>query len=405
MLIHRFPKQFSKQRFLAAHPLPVFDKTVLDFFAELSTQIFKDPDLKTFPEVGAAAFWFRKAGLAELKKKIDMSDPHLIRMAMGTIFHIVPSNVDILWIYTWVSSLLMGNKTILRLSETESPATDFFIKHLTVLTASPHYTPLNDVIWMVQYPKSSTDITQELSNLSTLRVIWGNNATIKTIQSIPLQHPIQDIIFGHRFSYAVFDAQKIDELSRSPDEFKRFIDNFIKDTFLFNQNACASPHTLFWMGTAEQAQQAKAVFWKAVMDTLQKENDWPDHLSVKKLHTALKWSLKDPSIVCDMSQPKYAFRVEAGTFLNDFKDHCGGGLFPELVISELNDIAPYISSEDQTITTFGVTKQEWEAFFSRYTPGIYRVVPVGKALEFSINWDGINLFQRFSKTIQLLVEN
>ena len=34
--------------------------------------------------------------------------------------------------------------------------------------------------------------------------------------------------------------------------------------------------------------------------------------------------------------------------------------------------------------------------------GIDRIVPIGKSLDFSVNWDGFNLIQALSRSIQIL---
>ena len=38
--------------------------------------------------------------------------------------------------------------------------------------------------------------------------------------------------------------------------------DFYNDTFLFDQNACTSPQTVYWMGSIDEIRIAPDVFWK-----------------------------------------------------------------------------------------------------------------------------------------------
>ena len=57
----------------------------------------------------------------------------------------------------------------------------------------------------------------------------------------------------------------------------------------------------------------------------------------------------------------------------------------------------------QTLSYFGIKKDEFISFFNKKRPlGIDRVVPIGKTLDFSLNWDGYDLINQMSREINII---
>jgi hypothetical protein len=77
---------------------------------------------------------------------------------------------------------------------------------------------------------------------------------------------------------------------------------------------------------------------------------------------------------------------------------CGSGYFYEYAITCLDEIAPIVTSKYQTLTYFGLPKDELAAFVRRNRlTGIDRIVPVGKTMDIGIMWDGYDLIRTFSR--------
>ncbi len=61
-----------------------------------------------------------------------------------------------------------------------------------------------------------------------------------------------------------------------------------------------------------------------------------------------------------------------------------------------------ITAKDQTVTAFGMEKEELARFITEYRPkGINRIVPFGQAMEFSTIWDGYDLLREFCREVDL----
>ena len=78
------------------------------------------------------------------------------------------------------------------------------------------------------------------------------------------------------------------------------------------------------------------------------------------------------------------------------------GFFYEHENNNLNKIAKFISKKYQTLTYFGIEKEKLKNFLiSNHLSGIDRIVPIGQALEMSLNWDGYDINNALTRTIEI----
>ena len=54
-------------------------------------------------------------------------------------------------------------------------------------------------------------------------------------------------------------------------EIKKLAEAFYNDTYLFDQNACSAPHTIFWL-KSDNLDAAKKRFWTAVHEYTSKKH-------------------------------------------------------------------------------------------------------------------------------------
>lgn len=74
-------------------------------------------------------------------------------------------------------------------------------------------------------------------------MIWGGDTTIATIRQSALPARSFDVCFADRYSIAAINPTAI--ISATDVEMKRLAEAFYNDTYLFDQNACSAPHTIF----------------------------------------------------------------------------------------------------------------------------------------------------------------
>ena len=99
----------------------------------------------------------------------------------------------------------------------------------------------------------------------------------------------------------------------------------------------------------------------------------------------------------------YISRMILSKIPKDVQDlRVGFGFFFEYFIKELKQITNCINTKIQTLTYFGFKQSELKKFIYNQKPnGIDRMIPIGRALEFSEIWDGYDLIRNLSKIVDL----
>ena len=91
--------------------LPPFENIICDFLGELSKELNLDKSTKKYPDIKALAFWCRKQKILNYKKTFNTKE---IRLGLGLIFHITPSNIPTNFAYSLIFGLITGNSNIVK---------------------------------------------------------------------------------------------------------------------------------------------------------------------------------------------------------------------------------------------------------------------------------------------------
>jgi len=82
------------------------------------------------------------------------------------------------------------------------------------------------------------------------------------------------------------------------------------------------------------------------------------------------------------------------------RDGPGGGLFYDVRIDELAELAEHVVRRDQTLTHFGFSADQLRTLARTLNGrGVDRLVPVGQALTFDRFWDGYDLLGSFTRCV------
>lgn len=392
-----FPKEINWEEFTAYRPDVPFSDEVVEFLNALSGAIMKDRLSRLYPDAITFAYFCRKANL--LKLKVQYAHVDELRLGRGVLFHIAPSNVPINFGYSLVAGLLAGNANIVRVSSKQFAQVDLIIKHMHELLESGQYNEVANRIALVRYDRSS-DASAYFSSIANVRVIWGGDATIQTIRqnSIPVRS--FDVCFADRYSIAVIRPSAI--MAASNTEMKKLAEAFYNDTYLFDQNACSAPHTIFWLNDPSLT-EAKERFWSAVHDHVATKYQLQAVMAVDKL-TALYRQAVCMNIMAEPMPDNVVVRVDLNEVpinIDDFR--CSCGYFSEKTIESLDEISPIVSIKYQTLGYFGFEKKELTDFvYKKRFQGLDRIVPIGETTTFSLTWDGFNLIEMFTRIPSIL---
>lgn len=364
-----------------------FDEEVLAFTQSLSKRFVR---MRHLPEVVALGYWLRKTNVKQMQEAFEASTKGKFVRERGISFHIAPSNVDTIFVYSWMLSLLAGNKNVIRLSS-KAEVNDVL---RVILEELPHFEKVAKQTMICTYGHDE-NATAILSSACHTRVIWGGDTTVNTIREVPLAPLANELAFPDRFSLAVLNGEQIEQLDEKSLDI--LLEQFYNDVFWFDQMACSSPRLVVWV------EKTPKIFWqKFEQKIIAKQYELLAATQVLKYTTALQ--LAAENVVEKVASTTYFSRIQLQDVpINVREQHCGGGLFYEYEVDELQDVAQIIMDKDQTITYFGFDKEQLVTLAEVIsTRGIDRIVPIGQALDFSGVWDGQSFLTSFTREVVII---
>jgi hypothetical protein len=381
--------------------LEPFAAPILDFCAAFSRALFQHPEARRLPALQALAFRMRKAELARLEERFRLLEsPEVVLAPRGLVFHVPPANVDTLFVYSWLMSVLSGNRNIIRMSSSASGQA-LLICRVFAETLADHGPALAGNTAIVQYGHDA-EINAAISAAADVRVVWGGDETVAALRRFPLAPHAKELTFPDRYSMAVFRAEPflgLDETARAALAAK-----FYNDTFWFDQLACSSPRVIFWCGAADAADNAAAIFYGLVAEEASRKSyavDAAAHMS--KFTFACRSILDGESDAYRQFSPALTV-LGLSEIPRLTRRHSGGGLLFQCHIEALDALVPVALRRDQTLVHFGFEASELRALARKLNGrGIDRIVPVGQALSFDSRWDGYDLLQELTRHISVIV--
>lgn len=381
-------------------PLEVFDIQTIAFSDALSKNILQNKDFNRIPALTALAFWLRKSNIEKIIKENQglFTAPNIKILPLGKVLHICPSNVDTIFVYSLMISLLAGNKNILRVSSKTQPAfLDFLFETINSLCKQNEFNVFSNYINIVSYPHS-TEISTFLSKSVDGRIIWGGDNTAALFKSLTTNPRCRDIIFADRISFSVIKCSTF--LSATSETQKETARKFYNDSYTFDQKGCSSPQQVFFVGTKHEYEKAVSDFFNSVDEIAKAQYDYDEaSLGTMKFNELVNETLESGTQKI-LHQTAYTYTIEATE--NQLKHTCGGGYFYSVNIHSLNNLTELLNTKIQTVSYFGLNENDLETIAQiAKGRGIDRIVPIGKALDFDYVWDGYNLLNALTRTIYL----
>ncbi len=372
-----------------------FEPKVALFLERFSRNILRDPAARVYSDLVAFAFWCRRSNLERLKKQ---SQDGRLRLGLGLVFHITPANVPANSLFSLAFGLLAGNSNVLRLPSKSFASLNHACRILADLLNEEGFAEIKSRILLLRYAHQEL-ITRTLSSLCDARVLWGGDATIERMRAIPLPVRARSIHFADRTSLCVLNAQATLDLNEA--DMQRLAEAFYNDAFLMDQNACSSPHLICWIGNHDCIHQAKSCFWPVVERVVQQRYHLEAVQVMDKFSQACREVVQRPEIKSiDHAIPEI-YRLQLSELPRDWTALRGQyGYFYEVDLDCRAMLFEGMTPRVQTITYYGFEPQDWHDLVLKHKmPGIDRIVPIGKALDMDLVWDGYVLSQELSRVI------
>jgi hypothetical protein len=383
---------FVSQRTLA----PFADET-LAFLDAFSKRVLLDATLRHEPAFAALAHWSRRAHLQTYRGHAGLA-------ARGVVFHVAPANVDTLFAYSWFTSLLCGNLDVVRVSARSLPAIAPLLDVLRSLFAERAFAEIATRTLVVSYDRDDA-VTARFSIGAHARLIWGGDETVRAIRAVSLPATAIEIAFADRFSLAAFSASYVEKASDSAA--KQIAEEFTSDAFQFGQQACASPRLVVFVGDDAASDRAANRLWPlvaAVTRTGGFAGGPADGIVRLASAMALSTCAEGTRVAHRMPDGSPPLVLQTPVWRPEFRSlHGGAGVFIELRLRSLAELAPLLTPRDQTLVAAGFTRAEMNQLIATLPArALDRIVAPGHALDFEpAAWDGQNLFQSLTRQIAI----
>jgi hypothetical protein len=175
---------------------------------------------------------------AELSKK-------LVAIPQGAVTHWLAGNVPVLGFISLIQGILTKNTNILKLPAANALALPLMILEMSKFSVEKHGVLIDgkliiDSCMFVYCDRNDTESQKQLSVNSNIRIAWGGKEAVESVMSLPRKFGTNDVIFGPKYSFAVFGND-----SFGNNNIEELAERMALDASFFEQQGCNSPHTVF----------------------------------------------------------------------------------------------------------------------------------------------------------------
>lgn len=363
------------------HP---FDEGTIAFLDGLAKRLFALS--RAEPALAPLAFFLRRANLRALATRAEsIAADRGVVVPQGAVFHVPPTNVDTLFLYTLAITMLTGNANIVRISPNAGPATYTVLDHL--LNALDEHPEVGAGLTIVRFGRDQ-ELLELCSSVADMRMVWGGDVAVRSIRQAALPPRAKELTFPDRVSIGAVDVAAW--AGANGDERTAVAEGLYNDVFWFDQMACSSPTQLVLVGEQTAAAEAADQIAAALDAVAASRYEAVDGQAINKM----------VSLVSGLDRGLGRFRwlsnslvtVEAADLATAVEFRPGGGFLSVQHVDLLTALLPQLSRRVQTLSVFGFTTQELMQFARAANGrGIDRIVPIGHALDFDAVWDGKDL--------------
>ena len=367
-----------------------FDKRILNFIALLSKNIQINKLAKDYTDVLSFAFFCRERNLIALEKNYSNLK---IRKGLGISFHITPANIPTNFAYSLIFGLLSGNCNIVKVPSKNFPQIEIICKEINRTLS--RFPKLKDHIKIIRYSRND-EFTKNISLISDARLIWGGNKTIEDAKSFKTKPNNRDLYFADKNSFCVINFDEYKKLKI--EQIKLLALNFYNDTYLVDQNACSSPHVIFWLSKKRIENKIKEKFWLHLNNLIEKKYNFDFSASFFKYDRSIDDYLSKKNIKIINNSNIYRVQFSKDKIKNLDTMKAKWGYFYETNINDIKELFRYSNDSTQTLSYFGF-EQEYlkELLLKKTYKGIDRAVKIGQALNISLFWDGYDIISNLTK--------
>ena len=165
----------------------------------------------------------------------------------GLVSHWLAGNVPLLGMLALAQSIITKNANILKAPSKNTGVLALLLKSMSDFNLELPTgkiikgRDITDSIALIHFERENRAAAEDLSKIADIRVAWGGKEAIESVLTLPRKHTCEDVIFGPKLSYMAVGKEL---LSRELN-LNKLLRRVATDSSVFDQYACASPHTIF----------------------------------------------------------------------------------------------------------------------------------------------------------------
>ncbi|AGK98754.1 acyl-CoA reductase [Clostridium pasteurianum] len=382
---------------------------------EYSRRLSKDKQLIGIEGSAYLSFYFKRSNVEKLieislgdKKYLDEflykgNGKFIKAQGRGISCQWIAGNVYTLAFYSIFQSLIAKNSNLVRVPEGSIPIVLKLLKPLydiQIIYNDKVYSSQDILknISLVYFPSEDEFLNKSMSITADSRIIWGGKEAVDHITSLPKKTTCKDIVFGPKYSFAVFDKAAVES-----DRCYAYMDKLVMDVILFRQKACSSPQVLF----VEKSNIALDDVVKILKKSFEKvgrryKNILDEAQCARIINERGIYSLSLDKDICCSKGLEYTILINDDIKL---EEPVGGNCIFVKQIDSIFDIDDLITHRIQTIGYAIEDKSKVLKFADIVTIyGVGRVVNIGSMNIYDSPWDGCFMINELVRWCNLGVD-
>ena len=322
-----------------------------------------------------------------------------VRVGTGLCLHITPGNVPLGFAYSFIWGLISGNSNLVKLPSNLDNSSLLFLDALNALKELDPQSIDWDEHSFFQADHGS-DFVKDMNAICDSRVIWGSNETVEVFRKMDTSAFCRDVFFPNRKSICLISISTLIDFSEK--DLKLLARRFCTDFESFNQMACSSPTSVFWIEDSkvsiERSQNLIKRFWQMVNNEVRwLDADAPFLGTLRINNIASNLTLESNVDILNFSK----ITVIESNSEEKLRTIGGYGCFGQIRVKSAIDAFHQNDPSIQTVTHLGIDSAKLlNEILEVGLIAPARLVPIGTALTFEPRWDGLDPICILSKLVR-----
>jgi len=374
---------------------------IVEIIHEYSKILSKDRKFLNYEGVTFLVLWLKKINIEKLlhinlgKQEylddfIQIEDNKYMKaLPRGLVCHFMAGNVPTLPIFYLIQSLLCKNINLIRVPIDNINIVAELLKPLKDITINFEGTCYSGLALLkctslINFPSKNIELNTEMSIAADVRVICGGDEAVNTLAILTKKTTCKDIIFGPKYSFAVFEKSAMESAN-----FSQTLDAFVSDIISFDQKACSSPQVLFIEKSNLSIKEVALELSKSINKISKRypKNKIDEATAAKIINKRGEYLLSlEKDIICGIGLD-YTILIDKETNLEE-PVQCRTIFLKE--IGNILDVCKLITPRIQTIGIASQDKNKIMDFANKVSlKGVDRLVKVGFMNLYDSPWDGM----------------